>query len=99
MPRSWSFESFFILRQERTGRYLEQLCAGTTLALSATRPASAAKGRAGAPEIDKITKTVTVRPPAGADGEVRHSMCFHIVVFSRAARGSHPLLCTVHEYA
>ncbi len=66
-------QALLLSPQERTGRYLEHLCAGTTLALSATRPAAGARGKAGGAEIDKITKTVTVRPPAGADGEVRFS--------------------------
>lgn len=66
-------QALLLYPQERTGRYLEHLCAGTTLALSATQPAAGARGKAGGAEIDKITKTVTVRPPAGADGEVRFS--------------------------
>lgn len=60
--------------QERTGRYLEQLCAGMTLALSATRPVNTRGRSAGAAaEIDKISKTVTVRPSLGAFGEVSPS--------------------------
>ena len=67
-----SSHTLLLALQERTSRYLEQLCAGTTLALSATRPqAAGARGGGGRPEIDKIAKTVTVRPLAGADGEVR----------------------------
>jgi hypothetical protein len=42
-----------------------------TLALSATRPVnSRGRSAAAAAEIDKISKTVTVRPSLGASGEV-----------------------------
>jgi hypothetical protein len=50
-----------------------------TLALSATRPTNArGRGAAAAAEIDKISKTVTVRPSLGASGEVCRSpsCCF-----------------------
>lgn len=44
-----------------------------TLALSATRPVNPrGRGAAAAAEIDKISKTVTVRPSLGASGEVGH---------------------------
>ena len=48
------------LLQEHTSLYLQQLASGTTLMLSATKPSAKAGADA---EIEKITKTVHVRPP------------------------------------
>ena len=58
--------------QKRSGHFLEQLSSGTSLVLSASRPPAGAKGKdAAAPAVERITKTVLVRPGAGAGAAAR----------------------------
>ena len=56
--------------QRRTAVFLEQLTSGTTLMLSASRPATAT-GRKEAAAVERITKTVYVRTGPGPADAVR----------------------------